>query len=491
MKNPTVTQSFNLLLFFLSVTLLLIFCSKEEFSSNDSPIIYQVVPSEGVAGTEVTINGANFNSDPSAIEVLFEGIQADIISSSLESIKTIVPENASSGTITLLVNNHTIRWGVFKILPPDKLTITQVFPNEVFPGGRITISGNKFGTELSQVKLKIGALEVEIESHTETEIRAIVPEQANSGRITIEINNEIVESNSELTVLGPKYYYGSGCCNLNYLVRSSMDGTEVEEFEFLNAGDEFSIVALDKLNSNLYSARRENGFVHLRTLDLQGKFISEFPTGIVQLRRMAVAANSGIAFAATKWPGEEDKLYSIDRINMKNGHIQSLISSTPSFIIRMTRLALDEENEHIYFMAQGGVQDSTYWIKRIDFDGSNETTILERKGKFCQDFKAIVLDPSDNKLYFFGPNVSHSNCVLKTGLYRLDLNNPESKEELITDNLELHNSQQMYRFHSKSKSLMFNAFDKILRTSVEGDDPIVETAISSTQERISFFEISE
>lgn len=65
------------------------------------PTIYDLTPESGPVGTPVLIEGANFASDVSALEVLFGTVRAQITSTSSTTIEVIVPAGAAYDLVTV------------------------------------------------------------------------------------------------------------------------------------------------------------------------------------------------------------------------------------------------------------------------------------------------------------------------------------------------------------------------------------------------------
>jgi Zn-dependent metalloprotease len=74
----------------------------ESFFTAEKPTIDTYTPVTAMVGTEVTITGKNFNSDPSKNLVSFGATRATVMSATATEIKVKVPSGASTGTISLL-----------------------------------------------------------------------------------------------------------------------------------------------------------------------------------------------------------------------------------------------------------------------------------------------------------------------------------------------------------------------------------------------------
>ena len=72
-----------------------------------APEITDVKPTSGPPGTSVTIFGKDFSPNISDNQVSFSGTVAPITSASESEIEATVPDGASSGTVTVSVDNKT------------------------------------------------------------------------------------------------------------------------------------------------------------------------------------------------------------------------------------------------------------------------------------------------------------------------------------------------------------------------------------------------
>ena len=94
------------------------------------PVITALLPKSGVVGSLVTITGYNFSTALNDNVVKFNGIAANIVSSSELSITAIVPIGATKGPVTITVANQTgtspYDFNICSILP---VTITPSAPS--------------------------------------------------------------------------------------------------------------------------------------------------------------------------------------------------------------------------------------------------------------------------------------------------------------------------------------------------------------------------
>ncbi|MBI1820879.1 MAG: IPT/TIG domain-containing protein [Nitrospirae bacterium] len=108
--------------------------SIQKYSSSASGIgIFLLLPSKGVIGTQVEIRGYGFDNLASNNQVSFNGTAATVISSTVNSIVTTVPANATTGLVTVTnLNGTSISPIPFTVLQLP--VITGISPNPVAQG---------------------------------------------------------------------------------------------------------------------------------------------------------------------------------------------------------------------------------------------------------------------------------------------------------------------------------------------------------------------
>ena len=84
----------------LASTFSLLSCG-EDGPSGPVPIIQSFSPVSGEVGATVTITGSNFSESSAEVEVYFNGVSGEVMSSTLTQIFVEVPEGATTGRITV------------------------------------------------------------------------------------------------------------------------------------------------------------------------------------------------------------------------------------------------------------------------------------------------------------------------------------------------------------------------------------------------------
>src|SRR5216110_1356862 len=176
------------------------------------PLVSGVTPTFGTIGTSVTINGSNFGSSQGASTVRFNGAVASSITSwSDTQIVTVVPANASTGAVSVVVNSIESNTDVgFTFYNP---VITSVSPSTGQVGATITVKGSGFGPyQLSGFNVLINGVPATVlgigygvVACSDTSITVIVPQTTSGPRVVslLGITSNAVQFNVEnLTVTG-------------------------------------------------------------------------------------------------------------------------------------------------------------------------------------------------------------------------------------------------------------------------------------------------
>jgi hypothetical protein len=164
-------------------------------AATDPPTITSFNPTNGPAGTGVTIAGTKFNN---ATAVQFAGVNAAtfVVNSSTQIVAT-VPVAATTGAITVTTPGGTATSAAnFNVTVMTAITgFTPVSGNV---GTVVTISGANF-TGATSVKFN-GTAATTFTVNSATQITATVPSGATSGKISVTTPNGTAQSASNFTV---------------------------------------------------------------------------------------------------------------------------------------------------------------------------------------------------------------------------------------------------------------------------------------------------
>jgi hypothetical protein len=159
------------------------------------PVITGFTPGNGVRGTTVTLNGANFSSLTS---VKFNGVAASFEAPSTTEMTAIVPANTASGVITVSSTSGT---GTSPSLFYMQPWITSLNTNGGIVNETFTITGRSLTNASS---LRIGGINYNF-TGSASQIIATIPSNAVSGSIEIIAPGGVFISTNIFAIL-PKIY---------------------------------------------------------------------------------------------------------------------------------------------------------------------------------------------------------------------------------------------------------------------------------------------
>ena len=148
-------------------------------------------PNHGPVGTPVTIRGPNLTG---TLAVLFNGVSAPFTNISASELRTVVPEGAPSGAITIATPAGFANTATAFYLPP---TISSMDPTSGFASSNVTITGENL-VDISSVRF--GGLDAVFTPLTPVSLSAIVPQNAVTGPITITTPGGVATSSGPFLV---------------------------------------------------------------------------------------------------------------------------------------------------------------------------------------------------------------------------------------------------------------------------------------------------
>jgi hypothetical protein len=167
-------------------------CSSED-ETVGKPIISGFTPSDGgPIGTVVKING-QFFSTITTNKVMFNGIEAEVISATSGSILARVPAGASTGEITVSVDGREGNSAsVFTVTGGTPTPYIASFTPSAGNGAdmqTVTISGYNFSPTAANNTVSFGDVEAVTPSEASaTSLKVNVPAGARTGKIKVEVD---------------------------------------------------------------------------------------------------------------------------------------------------------------------------------------------------------------------------------------------------------------------------------------------------------------
>lgn len=177
---------------------------KSAVSANDIVILQTSIgdfsPESGVAGTTVTIAGANFSTTPTENIVAFNGAAATVTTASATALTVTVPAEATTGRITVTISGtETTSSSDFTVLEP---AITGFFPPIAGGGVEVTITGNNFSPSTAENIVTFNGEAGTVTAASSTELKVTVPAGATSGPISVKVGPNTITSDADLEVCG-------------------------------------------------------------------------------------------------------------------------------------------------------------------------------------------------------------------------------------------------------------------------------------------------
>lgn len=113
--------------------------------ADNAPFIASFSPANAplIPGQVITLNGENFSLNPNNNEILFNGIKANVVSSTANSMLVTVPVGAFTGFINISADGKRGNGIPFVISP----RLDSIIPTSANEGDLVTITGQHFSTD--------------------------------------------------------------------------------------------------------------------------------------------------------------------------------------------------------------------------------------------------------------------------------------------------------------------------------------------------------
>lgn len=185
------------------------------FTVIPDPVMESVSPGSVYAGTEghneIIVTGSNFGTVPEdAVLYLLQGedrIDAVISACEDNKITATIPEASLFGEFDVKMEiQGRAASGSFKLVLNEKAVITDISTDHVFgtlyaaPGVTLTIKGTDFGVNADAIDVKVGELDAQVVSLTDTEIKVTIPEGFVSGS-SVTVAKDGITTTSEKTLV--------------------------------------------------------------------------------------------------------------------------------------------------------------------------------------------------------------------------------------------------------------------------------------------------
>lgn len=156
---------------------------------NTTPTITNFDPKNGPVGTVVTITGTNFGNDIEAILVKFNGVAAPVQEGDGgSSITVAVPQEATTGPITVTVNDATATSSENFTVKTADPPIMTTYPTSLRVRETFNIIGTNFSNVPGENIVKINDFSLEVKSATTTNLEVYVSDRAANGSMSLTVN---------------------------------------------------------------------------------------------------------------------------------------------------------------------------------------------------------------------------------------------------------------------------------------------------------------
>ncbi|MBX7194998.1 MAG: IPT/TIG domain-containing protein [Sandaracinaceae bacterium] len=143
-------------------------------------------PISGPVGTEVTIRGQGFSTTLTDDHVTLQNVECPVLAATPTELRVRIPQTGSGPLVVTVTNAGTGRTTQpFVITTPP--FITRFEPAAATIGSTVRLFGTSFGTNPATVEVALAGRRMEIRAITDTQLDAVVPPGATSGRITVTV----------------------------------------------------------------------------------------------------------------------------------------------------------------------------------------------------------------------------------------------------------------------------------------------------------------
>lgn len=156
-----------------------------------TPVITNLDPTTGPVGTIVALTGNNFfDGIPANNLVKFNGKTAVVNSATQTLLKAVVPADAGTGVVTVMVQGSTGTGPTFTYMDTPVPTITNYDPNSGKVGDMVAIVGTNFSTVVANNVVKFNGTAAIVTQASATLLKVTIPQGASTGPITVTVGTK-------------------------------------------------------------------------------------------------------------------------------------------------------------------------------------------------------------------------------------------------------------------------------------------------------------
>lgn len=144
-------------------------------------------PSNGVAGTAITISGNGFSSVPGNNQVTIGGVTAVVTAATSNTLTVTAPALGITGIIEVKANVQAVTSdGTFRYIPK----IDNISPAHAALNGPVTLTGSGFSPTPENNTVKVNGVVATIQSATPNQMVILIPAGASTGPITVTVDDQ-------------------------------------------------------------------------------------------------------------------------------------------------------------------------------------------------------------------------------------------------------------------------------------------------------------
>ncbi|MEO0330806.1 MAG: IPT/TIG domain-containing protein [Bacteroidota bacterium] len=166
------------------------------------------MPDSGKVADRINILGSGFGQDTAEVQVTFNATKVTAIQSVSDTLLQVaVPSGATTGKVQLIVGQDTVySEQEFRILTSSdtaSVRVTAFSPSAGNVGDTLTITGTGFGESIDDVEVKLGEVETKVIEVSATQLQVIIPENAQTAKISVKVGEREASSEGEFEVIEP------------------------------------------------------------------------------------------------------------------------------------------------------------------------------------------------------------------------------------------------------------------------------------------------
>jgi hypothetical protein len=161
--------------------------SSDNFHVIAAPVITDMTPKKGPAGTTVRLEGKGFCSKSDSNTVTFNGTKATVKSVSKTKLTVVVPKGATTGMVKVKVNGQTAAGPTFTVTKTSapQMAISGIAPKNGPVGAKVTIKGKNFSASKSKNTVTFNGTKATVKNASKTKLVVAVPRGATTGSVKV------------------------------------------------------------------------------------------------------------------------------------------------------------------------------------------------------------------------------------------------------------------------------------------------------------------